>query len=146
MIEKNLNNNTNGSEIYIGYIKTNDKNEAITGIGERWFNATNRNPVSYVGNYHKYQYTRITDFNGNHINTNEGAGSNSKFVYLYQTKDTNAGSAVTDIDVILSKNVMSISQLKENDTYNVVLNSNDNSLANFNRGTNGDYIYIKYKK
>ena len=143
MIDQNLNQNTIGNEIYIGYKTTNDKNEAITGLGERWFNAKNRNPKSFIGNYHKYEYIGVTDFDNNQINTNEGGSISSKYVYLYQTKEKLAGEAIKNINIIFSEKEIDREELNK-DGFNVVVNSNDNSVSNFNRGLLSSYIYIQY--
>ena len=144
IINTNLNDKTEGEEIYIGYITTDNCEEAITGIGERWFNSKNKNPESYLGKYHKYNFYAITDFNNKQINTNEGSDTSARWVYLYQTKDKNAGSGITKIEIISDENNRTIEDLKE-DVWTVVTNSNDNSLSDFNRSNkNVNHIYIRY--
>lgn len=146
LVKVNLNLGTSGKNIYIGYKTTNDENNAIRGIGERWFNGDGRNPSTYKGSYHKYNYTAVTDLSGKQHSTNEGANDGSKWVYLYTTKDKNAGSPITNIEVVGNTVETPMNVLSQNNTYRVVVNSNDNGLADFNRGNKSPRrIYIRYQ-
>ena len=145
MIDVSLNGGSiSDTEIYLGYKKTDDENEAIRGLGERWFSTSGKNKESYVGEYEKYNFTAVTDFDGNAINTNEGYALSGKFVYLYMTRDKNAGAPITQIEVLIKHNPQSIEKLQDNNKYKAVVNSNNGELANFNRGKSGNLIYIRY--
>ena len=146
VINKNLNEGTSGKYIYIGYKTTTNVDDAITAIGERWFNANDRNPNSYIGSYHRYSFTALTDLENKHLSTNEGANNGSKWVYLYTTKDKSAGNAITNIDIIFNESELTKSSISDNGKYEVVVNSNDNSVSNFNRGNSGKKVYIRYSK
>ena len=146
LVKVNLNLGTSGKNIYIGYKTTNNANDAIRGIGERWFNGDGRNPSTYKGSYHQYNYTAVTDLSSKQHSTNEGAEDGSRWVYLYTTKDKNAGSPITHIEVVGNTVETPISVLTQNNTYRVVVNSNDNGLADFNRGNKSPRrIYIRYR-
>ena len=145
VVDTNLNDGTNGKYIYIGYTTTTNEDEAITAIGERWFNATGRNPMTYIGSYHKYNFTAVTDIDGKQWNTNESANDGSRWVYLYTSKDKKAGDAIKVFEVIANTTAKTISNLSEDNKYIVVTNSNDNGLSDFNRGNKGKKIYIRYQ-
>ena len=149
MIDVNLNDGTVGKEMYIGYTTTIHEKDAITAIGERWFNAAGRNPLDYVGDYHKYEFGAVTDFDDNQHNTNEGGERAARWVYLYTSNDENAGAPIKAIEVLSYDSQSTESKLSNNGEYKVVVNSNDNGLADFNRGAvqgNSKRIYIRYKK
>jgi hypothetical protein len=145
VVETNLNEGTSGKYIYIGYKTTNDADNAIRGIGERWFNASNRNPKTYIGDNQKYNFIAVTDLNGNQWNTNESANDGSRWVYLYTTKDTNAGEPITNLEVLAVRTTLNKNIVANNGKYKAVVNSNDGSLADFNRGNKGKKIYIRYQ-
>ena len=145
VVETNLNEGTSGKYIYIGYKTTNDADNAIRGIGERWFNASNRNPKTYIGDNQKYNFIAVTDLNGNQWNTNESANDGSRWVYLYTTKDTYAGEPITNIEVLAVDTALNKNIVANNGKYKAVVNSNDGSLADFNRGNKGKKIYIRYQ-
>ena len=88
----------------------------------------------------------MTDLENKHLSTNEGANNGSKWVYLYTTKDKSAGNAITNIDIIFNESELTKSSISDNGKYEVVVNSNDNSVSNFNRGNSGKKVYIRYSK
>ncbi len=142
MLETNLNQGTDGAELYLGYQMTTNKSEAIWGIGERWFNDDGRNPKDFTGLSNK-DYVAITDFDGNAWNLNEGC-SEGNFVYLYKTTTQGSGYPVSAVEVIASNTSKSLYEITETDKYEAVVNATNGELADFNRGVNSDRIYIRY--
>lgn len=91
LIDKDLNADSGGNYIYMGYKTTTDPTKALRDI--RFYvadAAESRSTATVTVNGQKCTYTRITD-----IDLNKGAGGH--YIYAYTTNDENAGPPIKAI-------------------------------------------------
>lgn len=138
-VNKNLNAGTAlGDDIYLGYTRTENRDEALTDI--RAYHK--KSPKSTMTDENGIEYTLV-----NKLDLNKAAGFWSDYIYLYTTKDTDAGCPITALT--------HTSKVKNQKLYTTVDGTevleaeitavkkwNSNSSSDLNEGAGGDYIYL----
>jgi hypothetical protein len=87
-----LNNKAGGDYIYMGYTLTTDQSQAITGLIVKECDESDRNNISDTENVNGVPYKKIK------VDLNENARG-PKSVYLYYTKQADAGNPLTQIGI-----------------------------------------------
>lgn len=133
IIPSDLNNGVKGDYIYIGYTLTTDVTKAITDIKVEWWSKESNASSTYDYSGSKYHCIKK--------DLNSGAGG--KYIYVYYTKDTNAGKQITEIG------------LERDGQYTFgrsaagwisVIGLTSSDKADCNKGSGGPYIYLWFKR
>lgn len=127
LIDKDLNADSGGNYIYMGYKTTTDPSKALRDI--RFYvadAAESRSTASVTVNGRKCTYSRITD-----IDLNKGAGGH--YIYAYTTNDENAGPPIKAISF---GNSATSSEYKVATTL-----GSPYRVADLNADAGGEYIY-----
>ncbi len=126
IIDKDLNADSGGSYIYMGYQTTTDPSKALRDVkffvGDK---AESWSSTEITVNGEKCTYTRVND-----VDLNKGAGGH--YIYAYACYDENAGPPITSISFGSS----STSQFKVASTL-----SSATRPADLNADAGGEYIY-----
>ena len=128
IINYDLNSGVSGKYIYLAYTLTTNPDEAIKDIKiEWWSKSSGAKDTTYNG----IPYTCLTK------DLNEGAGG--KYVYIYYTRNSSAGSPLKEIGIQINKNY---SFGNSTSGWNVVVGLSSNDPADCNKGAGGPYIYM----
>lgn len=142
VIDKDLNDNSGGYYIYLGYLADTDPTNSIKDLRIRNTN----NQKNYTAPENKATYTAVgkTPISqsgklGNRVvDLNKDAGGD--YLYYFATKNVLAGDPIVDITIDTNKYV------KGYETVKFLESANFNVIADANKGAKGDYIYTHLKR
>lgn len=145
LLGKDLNDGINGYFIHMGYKTSTNASTAIRAIA--FYNgATAPATVTYNINGHNCTFYPVTTSfvdnstsSGSAFDLNTGVGGD--WIYMYYTKDPNAGPPITAIEYSYQS---SVSGLTVCPWINTGGTGQKNQPADLNAGNSGDYIYICY--
>lgn len=126
LIDFDINYDTGGHFVYIGYSRTSNKTEAITG-------------VTILRNASCPEITEIDGITWNRVSDrdiNKGNGKYTDYAYLYYTTDTAAGEPITDMMVFSRQNT--------EDGWEICLEKSGDT-ADFNRNAYEYFSMFEYK-
>lgn len=137
-LEKELNSGTVGHTIYLGYSHTENPDDAITDI--RAFHKDDPDKTKKDKNDVVYNLVK-------NIDLNDGCGFWSDYIYLYYTKDSSAGTPISEIETsskVVNKDILADNENESiiSATLQTVKKWNSNSYSDLNEDAGGDYIYI----
>ncbi|MEG0570983.1 MAG: hypothetical protein RR497_04985, partial [Oscillospiraceae bacterium] len=137
-------NDTNGGDyVFVGYNKTADKDDAITGLIASYQNKSSF-PTRITHNGINYAAIQSS------VDFNSDCTSNSYAIYLYYTKDPRAGSPITDIRCSFNPAELDGGWgWNWQDNYWGPVQDTSNNTADFNAGNyncDPSPMYILYKR
>lgn len=131
VVDHDFNCNAKGKFIYLGYKTTTNPDKAIRGLlfSGRKVNSLNYNGITY------YPLTNAS--RGGTLDFNQGTGDGDD-IYLYYSKDKNAGLPITNLGVWCSKHSGVRSNLAKVRNENGEVQDANNGLGN------SSYVYLTY--
>ncbi len=130
IVNLDLSKGAGGNYVFMGYKTSTNKAEAITGLCADYFSKKQNSNITY----NDKKYTIIaTDIN---------SGAGKKYIYLYYTKDVNAGAPITGI------------QYQDNSTYEkgnangyeVVRCASNDKAMDFNKSVGGHDVHLWFTR
>ena len=142
VIDKDLNDNSGGYYIYLGYLADTDPTNSIKDLRIR--NTNNQN--DYTAPENKATYTAVGKtpisqsgkLGDKVVDLNLKAGGD--YLYYFATKNVLAGDPIVDITIDTNEYV------KGYETVKFLESANFNVIADANKGAKGDYIYTHLKR
>lgn len=136
-ISKDANQDAGGDYVYIGYkrCKNTSADRAITDVVV----CEGKNPAAIKDIKKKDTSVTATYNLVAKIDLNKDAGGD--YLYLYATKDTNAGAPLVDIYISEGKG-KTVDKTQDNLIYKTVLKGNSGTKIDINDGAGGDYLYL----
>ncbi len=142
LIKKDMNSDAGGRYEYMTYSRGYDNYLAIRDFKVVTKGKSSKPASTITVEKNNTQITYYLACGGKDFN--DGAGGD--YVYLYYTRDAEAGDPIRDIQII-TQSKKATQPYKgtydgEEQTYEAVTYKNNNSIADFNKGAGGDYVYM----